>query len=151
MRKPKSGDLATNHKAHRDFAIEDKYEAGIILKGSELKSIMGGQANLEGAYIKVTGNNVFLHGCHIAKYGKNPAFDHEPLATRKLLLNKSEIRKLREATNIAHRAIVAIKFFWKNNKIKILIGIGTGKNQGDKRQDLKRADARREIERATKG
>ncbi len=137
-----------NRKARRDYHIEDTVEAGIELTGTEVKSLRAGQANLNDAFARVDRGQLWLHNFDISPYDKGNRENHEPKRLRRLLVHKLEIRRLHEAASRAGRSLVALKgYFTKRQKFKILIGIGTGKNQRDKREDIKKRDTDRAIRR----
>ncbi|ASS90318.1 MAG: SsrA-binding protein SmpB [Bacillaceae bacterium] len=140
--------IAQNKKAHHDYFIEETYEAGIVLQGTEIKSIRAGRANLKDAFARVEKGEVFLHNMHISPYEQGNRYNHEPLRTRKLLLHRREINKLIGATKEQGYSLVPLKLYIKNGFAKVLIGLGKGKKKYDKREDLKRKEAKREIERA---
>lgn len=145
-----SADLITNRKAPRDYEILETYEAGVVLRGTEVKSLRAGKGNLGDAFARVEKDEVWLYNCDIQPYEQGNRNNHEPKAVRRLLLHKNEIRKLFGDTSVKGRALVALKMYWKKNKIKVLLGVGVGKNQRDKREDLKKAAVRREIDQALK-
>ena len=140
--------VAQNKKANHDFSIEETFEAGIVLQGTEIKSIRNGRANLKDSYARVEGGEVFLHNMHVSPYEQGNRYNHEPLRTRKLLLHKREIANLIGATKEEGYALVPLKMYLKNGFAKVLIGLGKGKKQYDKREDLKKKEAKRDIERA---
>ncbi len=139
-----------NHKAHRDYHITETYEAGVELRGTEVKAIRDGEANLSDSFAKIENGQAWLYNLHIAPYEKAHRDNHEPKRTRRLLLHKAEIRKLYAETAKAGRSLVPVKAYFKNRHFKILLGLGTGKNKGDKREDIKKRDTDREIQRAMK-
>jgi SsrA-binding protein len=141
------GDIANNRKALRDYTIVDKFEAGIVLVGTEVKSIRDGALNLRDAYALVSNDEVFLHGCDIQPYASASHTQHEAKAVRKLLLNKREIAKLRAASEIKGQAIIALRAYWKNRRVKVELGIGKGKSHVDQREDLKKKAQQREMDR----
>jgi SsrA-binding protein len=143
-------DLITNRKAHRDYQIVETYEAGLVLRGSEVKSLRAGQGNLTDAFARIEKNEAWLYNFDIQPYKQANRFNHEPKAVRRLLLHKQEIRKLFGFASIKGRSLVALKIYWKGRRLKVLLGVGIGKNVRDKREDLKKADARREIDQAIK-
>lgn len=144
-------DIATNRKSARDFTILETLEAGLVLKGTEVKVLREGRANLNDAFARIEKDEAWLYQLEIPQYEKaGPAYQHEPKAVRRLLLHKAEIRKLFGQVSIKGRTLVALKMYWKNNCAKVLLGVGIGKNQRDKREDLKKADAKREIAQAIK-
>jgi SsrA-binding protein len=140
--------VAQNKKANHDFSIEETFEAGIVLQGTEIKSIRNGRANLKDSYARVEGGEVFLHNMHVSPYEQGNRYNHEPLRTRKLLLHKREIANLIGATKEEGYALVPFKMYLKNGYAKVLIGLGKGKKKYDKREDLKKKEAKRDIERA---
>lgn len=142
--------IAQNKKARHDFFIEDTYEAGLVLQGTEIKSIRAGRVNLKDSFAKVQNGEVFLHNLHISPYEQGNRYNHDPLRTRKLLLHKREISKLIGITKEQGYSLVPLKIYLKNGYAKVLIGLAKGKKNYDKREDLKRKEAKREIERAFK-
>ncbi|MBM7713911.1 SsrA-binding protein SmpB [Siminovitchia sp. FSL H7-0308] len=140
--------VAQNRKANHDYFIEDTYEAGIVLKGTEIKSIRAGRVNLKDAYARIQNGEVFLHNMHISPYEQGNRYNHDPLRTRKLLLHRKQINKLIGETKEQGYTLVPLKLYLKNGFAKILIGLGKGKKQYDKREDLRRKEAKRDIERA---
>jgi SsrA-binding protein len=142
------GDILSNPKARRDYHILETYEAGLVLRGTEVKSLRAGKGQISDAFARVDEHGqVWLHNVHIDEYTFGNRFNHEPKTPRKLLLNKTEIRKLAAQSNIKGRALVPLSFYWKNRKVKVLLAVGEGKDQYDKREDLKKRDADREIQR----
>ncbi len=142
--------LATNKKARHDYFIDDVYECGIELKGTEVKSIRQGRINLKEGYASVDNSEVFLKQVHISPYDQGNRFNVDPLRTRKLLLHKAEIRKLIGATTIKGYSLVPMSVYLKNGRVKLELGLGKGKKLYDKRQDLAKKDAMRRIERESK-
>ncbi|WP_102028625.1 SsrA-binding protein SmpB [Salirhabdus sp. Marseille-P4669] len=142
--------IAQNRKANHDYFIEETYEAGIVLKGTEIKSIRNGRVNLKDAFARIHNGEVFLSNMHISPYEQGNRFNHDPLRTRKLLLHKGEINKLIGLTQQQGYSLVPLKMYIKNGVAKILIGLGKGKKKYDKRDDLKQKQAKRDIERAMK-
>ncbi|RSK28524.1 SsrA-binding protein SmpB [Bacillus sp. HMF5848] len=140
--------VAQNKKAYHDYFIEDTYETGIVLQGTEIKSIRAGRANLRDSFARVQNGEVFLHNMHVSPYEQGNRFNHEPLRTRKLLLHKKEISKLIGITKEQGYSLVPLKLYLKNGYAKLLLGVAKGKKMYDKREDLKKKDAKREIERA---
>lgn len=139
-----------NKKANFNYFIEDTLEAGIVLKGTEIKSIRNGLANLKDCYAVIKKNEVFLINMYIGKYNNAGIFNHDERRTRKLLLNKREILKLKDKVEISGYTLVPIKLYFKNNKAKILLGIAKGKKNYDKRESLKEKDIKREINKSLK-
>lgn len=144
--------IAENPNARSKFFIEDIYEAGIVLKGTEIKSLRKQSPSLRDAYVQVTGNpmEAFLYNAHIAPYSHGNIWNHDPLRKRKLLLNKSELSKLYGATTKKGLTIVPIKMYFHKGYAKVQIGLGKGKKMGDKRDSVKKRQADREMERALK-
>jgi len=142
-------DIVTNSKARRDYHILETFEAGIVLHGTEVKALRAGKGQIADAFARVENGQVFLYNAHIDEYSHGNQQNHQPKATRKLLLNKSEIRKLFELAAVKGNALVPLSFYWKNGKVKVALGVGKGKAQFDKREDLKRKSADLEMKRAT--
>ena len=139
-----------NKKAHFDYFIEEEIECGIVLKGTEIKSIRNGQANIKDCYAIIKNGEVFLLNMFISKYENGSIFNHDERRTRKLLLNKREILKLRDKVEISGYTLVPIKLYFKGNKAKILLGVAKGKKNYDKRESIKEKDVKRDIEKALK-
>lgn len=142
--------VAQNKKARHDYAIEETFEAGIVLQGTEIKSVRNARVNLKDAYARVDRGEVFLHNMHISPYEQGNRYNHDPLRTRKLLLHKKQISKLIGETKEAGYSIVPLKMYIKDGYAKVLIGVAKGKKKYDKREDLKRKEAKRDVERAFK-
>lgn len=140
--------LAQNKKASHDYFIEETYEAGIVLKGTEIKSIRAGRINIKDAHARVDRGEVQLINLHIAPYEQGNRFNHDPTRTRKLLLHRKEIDKLTGLIQQKGYTLVPLKIYIKNGVAKILLGLGKGKKKYDKREELKQKAAKREIERA---
>ena len=141
-------DIVTNPKARRDYHILETYEAGIVLHGTEVKALRAGKGQISDAFARVEGDEVFLYNAHIDEYSHGNLQNHQPKAVRKLLLHKSEIRKLFGLASVKGNALVPLSFYWKNGKVKVALGVGKGKVQYDKRQDLKKRESDRELKRA---
>ena len=139
-----------NRKARYDYEIEETYEAGIVLTGTEIKSIRNGKVNIKDSYAIIRNNEVFLLNMFISKYENGSIFNHDERRTRKLLLNKREILKLRDKVEISGYTLVPIKLYIKGNNAKILLGICKGKKNYDKRESIKEKDVKRDIEKALK-
>lgn len=142
-------DILTNSKARRDYHILETFEAGLVLKGTEVKALRAGRGQIADAFARVERDEVFLHNAHIEEYSHGNLQNHEPKAVRKLLLNRSEITKLHALAAIKGHALVPLSFYWKKGRVKVLLGVGKGKAEFDKREDLKERDAKREARRAT--
>lgn len=143
--------LATNKKARYEYFIEETYECGIELKGTEVKSIRQGRLNLTDSYASVDNSEVFLKQVHISPYEQGNRFNQDPLRTRKLLLHKYEIRKLIGATTVKGYSLIPLSVYLKNGKVKVELALAKGKKLHDKRQDLAKKDAQRTIERELRG
>jgi SsrA-binding protein len=142
-------DIVTNSKARRDYHILETYEAGLVLHGTEVKALRAGKGQISDAFARVENNQVYLHNAHIDEYTFGNMQNHQPKGVRKLLLHKAEIRKLFSLASIKGNAILALSFYWKNGKVKVLLGVGKGKVEFDKREDIKKRDDDRETKRAT--
>jgi SsrA-binding protein len=140
--------IAQNRKARHDYHIEDTVEAGIVLTGTEVKSLREGRASLVDGYATIDGGEVWLHRIHIPEYTEGSWTNHEPRRTRKLLLHRREIEKLSGKTTEAGFTLVPLALYFKDGKAKVELAVGRGKRSYDKRQDLAKRDARREIARA---
>ena len=140
-------EIATNRKALHEYHILERFEAGIALKGTEVKSIRAGLANLHHAFARIDNGEVFLHQADIQPYEKASHEQHEPRRARKLLLHRHEILKLQARTEAKGCALPALRMFWKNGRVKVEIGLGRGKSAPDKRHDLKARESRREADR----
>jgi SsrA-binding protein len=142
-------DIVTNSKARRDYHILETFEAGIVLRGTEVKALRAGKGQIGDSFARVENGEVFLYNAHIDEYSHGNLQNHQPKSTRKLLLHKSEIRKLFEFAAVRGNALVPLSFYWKNGKVKVALAVGKGKQLFDKREDLKRRDSEREMKRAT--
>lgn len=141
-------DIVNNHKARRDYHILETFEAGIVLRGTEVKSLRAGKGQINDAFARVDHDEVWLHNAHIDEYSHGNLQNHQPKAPRKLLLHKSEIRKLFELASVKGNALVPLSFYWKNGRVKVALAAAKGKQQFDKREDLKRRESEREVKRA---
>lgn len=139
-----------NRKVNYDYEILDTYEAGIVLTGTEIKSIRQGKANLKDSYAIVRNNELYLLNMHISHYKEGNIFNHDETRTRKLLMHKKEIYKLRDYIEKNGNTLVPIKLYFKGNNAKILIGLAKGKKNYDKRESEKKKDSLREIKRELK-
>lgn len=142
-------DIVTNHKARRDYHILETFEAGIVLHGTEVKALRAGKAQIADAFARVDKDEAWLYNAHIDEYSHGNFQNHAPKAPRKLLLHKPEIRKLQAHAQIKGNALVPLAMYWKNGKVKVSLAVGKGKQQFDKREDLKQRDSDRELKRAT--
>ena len=141
-------DIVTNSKARRDYHILEIFEAGIVLKGTEVKALRAGKGQIKDAFARVEKDQVVLYNAHIDEYSFGNIQNHQPKAPRKLLLHKTEIRKLFGLASVKGNALVPLSFYWKNGKVKVALAVGKGKVQYDKREDIKKRDAERELKRA---
>ena len=142
--------IAKNPVAYHNYTINDKLEAGIVLAGTEIKSIRAGKVNLKDTYVTIKNGEAYIYGMHISPYEHGNIFNKDPLRTRKLLLNKKEINKLLGYTTQKGMSLVPIKLYFKNNFVKVEVGIGKGKKLYDKREDIAKKDAERKIQRTLK-
>ncbi len=142
--------VATNRKARHEYFLLDTYEAGLVLKGSEIKSIRAGQVSLAQAYVSVEGDEAWLVNSHIAPYNEASRNNHDPVRTRKLLLHRSEIRKLSDKVRQKGATVVPLRIYLKDGKAKIEIALAKGKKQYDKRAEIAKRDAKREMDRRYK-
>lgn len=142
--------IANNKKAFHDYFIEDKYEAGISLAGTEVKSLRMGKCSIKESFIRIENGEVYINKMHISPYEKGNIFNKDPLRVRKLLLHKSEIRKLMGQIAQKGYTIVPLNVYFKGSLVKVEIGLAKGKKLYDKRQDIAKKDQRREAERKFK-
>lgn len=139
--------IANNKKAYHDYFILETYEAGIALHGTEVKSLRMGKCSIKEAFIRVENEEVYVYGMHISPYEKGNIFNKDPLRVRKLLLHKSEIRKLLGKTKEKGMTLVPLKVHFKDSLVKVEIGLAKGKKLYDKRQDIAKKDQQREAQR----
>lgn len=151
--KPKAEkNIADNRKARHDYFVEETFEAGIALQGSEVKSCRMGRVNLRDGYAQVDGGELFLNNVHISPYEQANRFNHEPLRKRKLLMHGVEIRKLHAAVKEKGYTLVPLRlYFNQQGRVKVLLGLARGKKEYDKRDDVAARDTKREIARAMRG
>jgi len=140
--------VAMNRKASHDYFLEDRFEAGIALVGTEIKSVRNGQVQIREAYVQAQGGEMFLLNAHIAPYDPAARQNHDPLRPRKLLLHKKEIAKLADKVKLKGYAIIPVKMYLTKGRAKLEIALGKGKKQYDKRQAIAERDSRREMDRA---
>ena len=143
------GEIVSNSKARRDYHILETFEAGIALRGTEVKSLRAGKAQISDAFARVEDEQVWLYNAHIEEFNFGNRFNHEPKAKRRLLLHKSEIRKLFGLTSVKGNALFPLSLYWKDGKVKVALAVGKGKAEFDKRDDIKKRDSDRELKRAT--
>ncbi len=153
MAKKQAGEkpICQNKTARLNFEIEDTLEAGIALVGTEVKALREGKGNLTDSFARVKNGEVFLYEMNISPYSFGNIMNHDPLRVRKLLLHKREIRKLYGKTQEKGQTVIPLKAYFKNGRVKILLGVGRGKKTHDRRQDLKKRTDKREMERAIRG
>lgn len=140
--------ICTNKQARFDYHLEDRFEAGLVLQGTEVKSLRDGRANLKDSYAAVDDGEVYLYDCHISPYPNGGYANHEPQRARKVLLHRQEIRRLVGKTRERGLTLIPLRLYFLRGKAKVELALARGKKQYDKREDLKRRDADREIERA---
>ncbi|MDD7339639.1 MAG: SsrA-binding protein SmpB [Eubacteriales bacterium] len=142
--------VANNKKARHDYFIEKIYEAGLVLKGTEVKSIRQGRVNLKESYVIVKDGEVFVFGMHISPYKEGNIFNEDPLRTRKLLLNKNEIRKISQDVKLAGSTVVPLRLYFRNGRAKLEIALAKGKKLYDKRESQRERDIKRSLDRKYK-
>ena len=142
--------LTVNKKARFNYFIEDEFEAGVVLKGTEVKSLREGRINITDSYAAIKKGEVFIYQLHIGMYPFAHYGNHEPLRHRKLLLHKQEIKRLYGKVNEKGLSLIPLKVYFKGGKVKISIGLAKGKKQHDKRETIKNRDAKRELDRMKK-
>ena len=142
--------ISENRKARHNYFIEDKFEAGMVLKGSEVKSLRLGSVNLKDSYARIVNGEVFVHQMHIGAYPFAYYGNHDPLRPRKLLLHKNEIKKLYSKVNEKGSSLIPLRVYFKGGKVKITLAIAKGKRKYDKRETIRKRDDKRELERERK-
>ncbi|MCX7914155.1 MAG: SsrA-binding protein SmpB [Thermodesulfovibrionales bacterium] len=140
--------ISQNKKAYHDYSIEDSLEAGMVLLGTEVKSLREGKVNLKDSYVIIKDNEAFLLNCHISPYSHGNVTNHDPLRTRKLLLHKKQIMRLKGLLVQKGYSLIPLKIYFKDSYAKIEIGIAKGKKLYEKREKIKQRDVQREIEKA---
>lgn len=151
MKKEETKLIANNKKAYHEYFIEQEYEAGIALAGTEVKSMRMGKCSIKESYIQNDHGELFIYGMHVSPYEKGNIFNKDPLRTRKLLLHKAEINKLAGQVKVKGYTIMPLAVYLKNGLVKVKIGLARGKKLYDKRDDLQKKDLKREAEREFKG
>ncbi len=141
-------EVATNRKAFHDYFIEERSEAGLVLTGTEVKSLRAGRANLRDGYVRIEGNEAWMENVHISPYTQGGYANHEPLRPRKLLLHKDEIASLIGKVKQRGYTLIPLSIYFVRNRAKVEVGLGRGKREYDKRQTIAEADAKREMARA---
>ena len=139
-----------NRKAHHDYFIDEVYECGIVLTGTEIKSIRNGNCNIKDCYGIIKNYEVFLLNMYVGQYKEGNIFNHEESRSRKLLLHKKEIKKLENAITLKGYTLVPIKLYFKDNKLKVSLGVCRGKKDYDKRESIKERDIKREVQKNLK-
>lgn len=139
--------IAENRKARHDYTLEDDFEAGMVLTGTEVKSLRQGRANLKDAYAKIKNGEVWVHQLHISPYDYAHQGGHDPLRPRKLLLHKHEIRRLIGKVNEKGYALIPIKLYFRGSKVKVKLALARGKKRHDKRESIRRRDQERDLAR----
>src|SRR5689334_17578024 len=142
-------DIVSNPKARRDYHILETFEAGLVLRGTEVKSIRGGKVQIGDAFARAEKDEVWLYNAHIDEFTHGNLNNHVPKAPRKLLLHRTEIRKIFGLAAVKGNALFPLSMYWKNGRVKVLLGVGKGKQQFDKRADMRERDSERELKRAT--
>ena len=142
--------LAENRKARYEYFIEDEYEAGMVLLGTEVKSLRQGRVNLKDSYARVKNGEVFVYQMHIGPYPFAYYGNHDPLRPRKLLLHKREIKRIYGKVNEKGHALIPLRIYFKNGKVKLTLALAKGKRKYDKREAIKRRDEKRDLDRARK-
>ena len=142
--------IAQNRRARRDYFIVDEFEAGLVLKGTEVKSLRQGRANLKDSYARIKNGEVFVHQMHIAPYPFAYYDNHDPLRPRKLLLHKHEVKRLYGKINEKGHSLVPLRLYFKSGKAKILLALAKGKRKYDKREAIRRRDEQRDLDREIK-
>ncbi len=150
MAKAEEKVVCVNRKARHDYFIEETYEAGLVLLGSEVKSLREGKANLKDSYARILKGEAFLLNAHVSPYPGANRFNHEPTRTRKLLLHRREIQRLTGKVNERGLTLIPLRLYFKEGKAKVELGLARGKKLYDKRETLRRKVARREVERSLK-
>jgi SsrA-binding protein len=141
-------DITQNRRAFHDYFIDERYEAGLVLLGSEVKSLREGRAHLKDAYARFFGDELFLVGAHISPYAPASQFGHDPIRSRKLLLHRREIERLRGKIKERGLTLVPLRLYWEKGRAKAELGLGRGKKMHDKRVTLRARAAQREVDRA---
>lgn len=141
-------DILTNSKARRDYHILETMEAGLVLRGTEVKALRAGLGQIRDAFAQIQEGELYLINAHIDEYAFGNRQNHQPKSARKLLAHKNEIRRLETHLAVKGHALVPLNFYWKNGKVKVMLGLGKGKAEFDKRDDLRERDMNREMKRA---
>jgi SsrA-binding protein len=147
---PAHNDIAVNRRARHDYEIEETFEAGLVLTGSEVKALRAGKANLKDSYGRVEREEIWLWNAHISPYGPASQFGHEPTRIRKLLLHREEIQRLTGKVKERGFTLVPLRLYFKNGRAKVQIGLARGKKHYDKRASIREREVKREMDRALK-
>jgi SsrA-binding protein len=147
-KKPAGRDITVNRRAFHDYHIDERFEAGVALVGSEVKSLRDGKANLKDCYARFLGEELYLIGAHISPYGPASQFGHDPIRNRKLLMHRRELDKLSAKVNEKGLTLVALRLYWKAGRAKAEIGLARGKKLYDKRATIRERDEKLEMDRA---
>ena len=143
-------EILKNSKARRDYEILESFEAGLVLRGTEVKSLRAGKGQLREAFARIEPDGqAWLHNFHIDEYAHGNVHNHRPMAPRKLLLHRKEIDRLSGQTQAKGLALIPLKLYWKNGKVKVLLGLGRGKGHADKRETIKKRESDRDLRRAS--
>ncbi len=142
--------IATNKKAARDYEIFDKFEAGLVLSGTEVKSLRAGRANISDAFVRIEGGEAFVFNMHIPEYKYGNVFNHDPVRKRKLLLHKRELDKINGAVTRKHYTCIPLRLYFKGGWAKLEIALAKGRRQYDKRMQIKKREVERQIRKALK-
>jgi SsrA-binding protein len=148
MKEARERDITVNRRVFHDYYIDERYEAGLVLTGSEVKSLREGRANLKDAYARFFGDELYLVGSHISPYAPASQFGHDPTRSRKLLLHRREIERLRGKIKERGLTLVPLRLYWSKGRAKAELGLGRGKKLHDKRATIRERTERREIDRA---
>jgi SsrA-binding protein len=142
-------DILKNPKARRDYHILETFEAGIVLRGTEVKALRAGKGQISDAFARIEEDEAWLYNAHIDEYSHGNNQNHQPKAPRKLLLHRQEIRKLQGLSMVKGNALVPLSFYWNKGRVKVAVAVGRGKAQFDKRETIKERESDRELKRAT--
>ena len=143
-------DVAVNRRAYHDYFVDEKYECGVVLTGTEVKSIRAGRCNLRDGYVRIDGHEAWLENVHISPYAQGNLMNHDPMRPRKLLLHRKQIASLIGKVRQKGYTLIPLRMYIVRNHVKVEVGLGRGKRQFDKREAIAERDAKREIERAVR-
>jgi SsrA-binding protein len=142
--------VTVNRQAYHDYFVDETVEAGVVLRGTEVKSVRSGHVNIRGSYARIKDGEVWLDGAHIAEYEQGTYMNHEPLRSRKLLLHRREIERLIGRVQAKGQTLVPLKLYFKDNRVKVELGLARGKKLYDKREAIKERESQRELARVVK-